>query len=340
VANQPRNAPAENADGLPTPDGPFTVGSFRTRLRSDHVHAALFYPAVDGTGSDDPGPYLYGFTEHALAAGESPAFKRGLHKLKGSARPRAVPLGSGAPWPAVILSPAYGESIEFSTTLAERLASHGFVVAAIATTEEEFAAADDDKTIARFSRLRIRRVTEVLDMMEQLAPVCGLVDTRRVAVGGHSLGGSEATLLAANDERIAAVFSLDGWHFVGTAPAPLLEVPALLVDASIHRAPESEAAVRWLQASPHAVAVGLLNAEHHSVTDLPACLFALPVDRAEVGSIGPAGTTDTSAIVLRFLTRALSRPARLASASDLVAGLPSTTSDPFGLDSGTATPRS
>jgi hypothetical protein len=156
------------------------------------------------------------------------------------------------------------------------------------------------------------------------------------------LGGSEAIFHDANDERIADVLTLDAWP---SATPPSLEVPALLVDAVVHRAPaDREDTVRWLQASPHAVAVGLLNAGHYDVTDWPAALFALPADRAEFdglfGSIGPVGTTDTSEIVLRFLTRALSRHARLASASDLVAGLPSTTSDPFGLDSGTAKPRS
>jgi dienelactone hydrolase len=261
-----------------------------------------------------------------------------------------VPLGGSRPWPAVILSPGYGSYIELSTSLAERLASHGFVVVAIATTLAEISSETSDPetfsspeeyaeheklTELSFSRKRMHRVREVLDLLEQLSPMHGLVDMRKIAVGGHSLAGTEAFRLAARDNRIAAVVDLDGWS--PDNPLSPVGVPALLVWAVDPTSRYNTSQVTYITKlkqyfkANHVVVVGLLNATHEDVTDLSAIVFPYNA-QLELGSIGPKATKITSTIVLRFLKAVFTVPSHNPTASELLAGLPSVTEDPLGLE--------
>jgi dienelactone hydrolase len=345
----------QSASLLPTPDGPYPIGVIKTHLRQDYVPAVVYYPSVNNTGSKDPIPYFFDSTRRDLEAEANATIN--LTMIKTAARPGAVPLGGSGPWPAVILSPGFGQEIELSTSLAEQLASHGFVVVAIATTRAEIATeltdpgttsepAEFAKQLSPFMPKRMRRVREVLDLLEQLSPMCGMVDMRKVAVGGHSLAGYEAFLLAARDKRIAAVVNLDGW--IGVTPPSPVRVPALLVTATPRNTSSQlfltadKRRTKYVKAS-HIVAVGLLNANHFDVTDLPAIVSVLPrslqlIVSGELGSIGVKATAITSTIVLRFLKAAFTGPGERASASELVAGLPSVTEDPLGLEKHSAAP--
>jgi dienelactone hydrolase len=296
----------------------------------------VYYPAVKYTGSKYPLPYFSDSAYLETASNINPTTNMSM--IKATARPGAVPLGGSSPWPAVILSPGYGVFIEFSTSLAEQLASHGFVVVAIATTLAEIVSETPDPDT---SRKRMDRVREVLDLLEQLSPMCGLVDMRKIAVGGHSLAGTEAFELAARDNRIAAVVDLDGWDPDGT-PSPV-SVPALLVWAINPDTPPDTSqfgtylaalkrASQYVKAN-HVVAVGLQYADHEGVTDIPAIASVLPKNyQPDLGSIGVNSTRITSTIVLRFLKAVFTVPSHNASASELLASLPSVTKDPLGFE--------
>ena len=283
-----------------------------------------YYPAQPDTGEGHR-PYID--TVAAASFGLSPEV---LNQIETTALVGATPASSTQLRPVVVLTPGFRSVIALSTSLAEQFASHGFVVIAAQTdvvTETSHQRATDDDRSKRFAQL-----ADILDGLGDpaLAALIGPLDLARVAVGGHSWAGSIAFNASLNDTRIAAVFDLDGSLFgaAGTTPP---EVPALLLVTL--GGPGPDAVLRALAPrSSNMVAVGLIEARHFDVTDAASIAPLLGTSPASLGlgSIGPAGTTDTSTIVLRFLDAALSSSPRLATGAELVDGLLAATADPFG----------
>ncbi len=304
---------------LPLPDGPFAVGVVDVPL----ANTVAYYPARPDSGVGHR-PYIDAVA--AAGFGRSPEV---LNQIETTALVGAAPASSTERRPVVVLTPGFRSVIALSTSLAEQLASHGFVVIAAQTdvvTETSHQRATDDDRSKRFAQL-----AGILDGLGDpvLAALVGPLDLARVAVGGHSWAGSIAFNTSLNDTRIAAVFDLDGSLFgaAGTTPP---EVPALLLVTLGGPGPDAVLRALTLR-SPRMVAVGLVGALHFDVTDAASIAPLLGASPASIGlgSIGPEGTTDTSTIVLRFLEAALSSSPRLATGAELVAGLPAATADPF-----------
>lgn len=130
----------------------------------------------------------------------------------------ALPTPRG--WPLVLLSPGMGNSRTTLTTLAEQLASKGFVVAVIDHAYEannvEFggrllpctACAGNPGVWAESAVDRARDVSFVLDDVLRHRPV--RVDRSRIGMAGHSAGGSATINALAADGRIKAGVSMDG----------------------------------------------------------------------------------------------------------------------------------
>ncbi len=192
-------------------------------------------------------------------------------------------------------------------------------------------------------RQRARQLVDVLDLLEEptTARLVGPIDLSRVAVGGHSYGGSAAFNASLADPRIAAVVDLDGslFHAAGSTPTT---VPSLLVMATIlqvarrpvepDEGPDLQLArltIEVARTNPNVVAVGLEGADHYDVTDVPVIAAALPPGLGAGGPIGPAGTRATSTLVRRFLVAALGTPARRPAAAELIEGLAAATAVPF-----------
>jgi hypothetical protein len=83
------------------------------------------------------------------------------------------------------------------------------------------------------------------------------------------------------------------------------------------------------------VSVGLLEATHYAVTDLPFIIeglaepFRTTARQQEGETSDPASTTTTNAIMLRFINAALAPSPKAVTAETLVKGLPKTTARPF-----------
>jgi predicted dienelactone hydrolase len=312
-----------------------------------------YYPAVTGTG--------HGLRSYASPAllGVYGATMDDFASIAPSAQILAEPLRDSGARPVVILAPGGGSFIELSTSLAEELASHGYVVIAVqpdVTADGILNPGDGDYSESEVNLLATStdqmRLTQISDAIELLSDplttdLVGPVDPARVAVGGHSYAGSIAFNASLTDPRIASVFDLDGTLF-GDASATAVSVPSLVVmtDLGAEIPPELvgepgvaeslEAAAlsnALLRIAPNTVSVGLLDADHFAVTDLPAILGSLPeplrtVAAEGAGGIGRDGTTSTNAIVLRFLDASLATEPRLPSPGELVDGLPGTTANP------------
>jgi len=215
--------------------------------------------------------------------------------------------------------PGWGLPMALSTTLAQDLASHGYVVIAIDPrpgTEDGNAMPSDPANPAR----RLDQVAAGIDFAtgKTIHKLAGPIDTTRIAVGGHSIAGAIAYQAAITDRRVHAVFDLDGWLH-GPALTTPVPVPALMINAS-GLEPNTSAIVAR---TPDAVTVQLAGATHGDVTDLPCIAPALGAiaSTLDLGTIGCTGTTTSSAIVRRFLDTVLDHRASTPSASRLSSNL-------------------
>ena len=185
-------------------EGSHAVGFRRWSASEVPTPLTVWYPALDGTdtGSDvDPSAgipavtvrYAYGISP--LDGGTTVA----LATYPGRAVPGAAPDHSGGPYPVVVLSPGFAMGAMSYGWLAEHLASHGFLVAAVHHAESL-----DPQNLWRATVDRPRDVSAALDTVLRESgpdgPLAGLVDLERTAVVGHSYGGYAA--LAAGGARL------------------------------------------------------------------------------------------------------------------------------------------
>lgn len=121
-----------------------------------------------------------------------------------------APVAAGT-WPLVVVSHCHECTAFSSATIAERLASHGFVVAAVEhdgntlwDQQDGTGAPLDTATLA----LRVGDVRVVLDELLAGALPGGTLDPARVGVFGHSFGAVTAGMVAMDDVRVRAAFAL------------------------------------------------------------------------------------------------------------------------------------
>ncbi|HEY8525690.1 MAG TPA: dienelactone hydrolase family protein [Acidimicrobiales bacterium] len=119
---------------------------------------------------------------------------------------------------AVIIAPGFTAGSEAYLTLAQRVASHGFVAFAI-----------DTNTRFDFPDSRGRQILAAVDWLTQRSSVRDRIDASRVAVSGHSMGGG-GTLAAANSRpSLRAAVALQPWHT--TKSWSRLQVPTMIIGA-------------------------------------------------------------------------------------------------------------
>ena len=304
---------------LPAPDGPFGVGVMDLPLPD----SIAYYPARVNTGT---GQHRY--LDPKLLPGLGVPVEM-FSTLTTTSRVGATPLPAGSPRPVVVLAPGFGSLIALSTSLAEHLASHGYVV--VAVQPDLAGEAADMMPNEAHGAARTSQIAASLDMIASpaFARLVGPVDQHRIALGGHSYAGSIAFNVSLHDRRVAAVFDLDGRLFAEAATTPT-KVPSLVVTST-----GGTADVQQLQDTVRAgrktVAVGLLGAQHYDLTDAPAIggLLRTTGISFDVGTIGAVATSNTSAIVQRFLDAVLNGERHVPTAASLLDGLPSTTDHAF-----------
>ncbi len=314
-------SPPADALALPQVDGPDGVGV----AASGFPDTVVYYPALAGTGH---GHYRYIVPPLAIAAGLDPAQ---MDRVVSNAQIDASFAPSPVPRPVLLLTPGWRSVIAFSTSLAEDLASHGYIV--LATQTDVAAEWSHPKSTSDDRNKRLRTIDEELDFLSgpALAARVGPIDLRRVAVGGHSYAGTVAFDASPSDHRIAATVDLDGSARGEAVRAPTTRPTLVLVTVDAGKVSDpvlGEYAAR----SPQVVSVGVTDALHMDITDaavIPGVL-GTSVFSTLIGPVGPLGTTDASTIVVRYLDSVLGATPRQPTANELVRSLPSTTADPFG----------
>ncbi|MGW4276501.1 alpha/beta hydrolase family protein, partial [Streptomyces seoulensis] len=303
------------------------------------VVVQLWYPARESPAGVRRAQYL-GRTEHeARTVSDALAREAGLPGFLVDGVPRAhthavfdAPVtGGGGRFPLVLFSPGSGGVRTQNTAWAEELASHGYVVAALdhpydsavvvlsdgrtirTRTTSTGDRAKDDESAAGWTAVRAADLRFVLTRLERLdrgetpGPLTGRLDTGRVAVTGHSMGGAAALQAARQDRRFDAVIDLDGYPH-GPA-SPVLHQPTLALTQAItpetdpRYLPRLTGALRRSTTTSYLLTVP--GAAHLTFMDGPLYLPPVP---SIVGSLGRAESPHVvAATTLAFLDATLRR---------------------------------
>ncbi|KAJ4262926.1 hypothetical protein NW762_006539 [Fusarium torreyae] len=149
-------------------------------------------------------------------------------------------------WPVVIFSPGFSSSRLLSSAQAQSLASHGNVVITIDHPYEaivvEFPDGDvvygftpdeagGERTEKAF-KVRVQDVSFLIDLISASSKLGGNIDakldTSKIFVYGHSLGGATSAQVALDDDRVLGGLDLDGQLF-GSVKEVGLDKPFFLI---------------------------------------------------------------------------------------------------------------
>ncbi|MBC8346567.1 MAG: dienelactone hydrolase family protein [Candidatus Marinimicrobia bacterium] len=160
-------------------------------------------------------------------------------------KPNPVP----APFPIIIISHGITGMRHIHTSLAEKLASHGYVVIApdhsydanltifpdgsIADYRSDITGDPDSVLIRRIQiNTRADDIRFIIDQLERIQsaelthPLNGYLNLDKIGLTGHSYGGGTSVLASLQDTRIRATSNLDGW---------MSPVPKTAIDAGLHQ---------------------------------------------------------------------------------------------------------
>jgi len=240
---------------LPAPTGPFAVGTTTLTLADPTrpephdpsvrrtVVVQLWYPASAPT---NPIAHYQRWREATLSTLYAPL----LHTHSHIDAPIA---SSHTQFPVLLFGPRWGGQRIQNTALAEDLASHGYVVAAVDHPYNAVRVVVNGHVIEGHEALegpggpsssaaaQIAFWNSTLDLwaadnhfvLDQLATLNSTrfhnaLDTNHAGAFGHSFGGAAAFRLLGLDPRVVSAVNLDGWTF--GALASRTSQPTLLID--------------------------------------------------------------------------------------------------------------
>ncbi|MFC8097207.1 alpha/beta hydrolase family protein [Streptomyces sp. NPDC057363] len=307
---------AVNRLELPAPAGPHPVGR-RTlhlvdRQRADpwvpeagarELMVSVSYPARRA-GSGAPAAYMTEGEARLLLEARGLTGVVPAETLAGTRTHARVGVAPArGRFPLVLLSPGFGMPRTTLTSLADDLASRGYVVASVDHAYESLATefpggrlpacvacdeADQRPELAGVVRGRADDLSFVIDELtdhRRAGSLARVIDSRRIGAAGHSIGGATAAATMAADRRVRAGLDLDGSFFVDDAGTGLGTRPFMMLGAANVHSPGSDITdwgdawdrmrgwKRWLTVE---------GAGHFSFTDFPwlGDRLGLPADPA------------------------------------------------------------
>ncbi|MER7754103.1 alpha/beta hydrolase [Kitasatospora sp. NPDC097643] len=295
-------APTRSFQGtLPAPTGRYAAGEDVIHLtdasRPDpwvpssgprQLTVTMVYPAVPGTGT--PAPYMTlaeaaGIIQHRKIPASSGVTPQTLSSVTTHAFDGARP--QRGKYPLVVLSPAYEDPRMTLTALATELASHGYVVALVGHTYEDFGetlangqtpscAICDDPARLDFDSVAASRALDESFVIDQLTHgntawrLAHLIDKHEIGTAGHSLGGAAAAATMIADPRVRAGVNMDGsFH-----PAPMpgqINRPLLMLGTADNHSPSSHDTSweqAWAALGGYKKWLTVAGADHFSFADL------------------------------------------------------------------------
>ena len=329
---------------LPSPTGPYLVGRRTLHLVDRHrtdpwvptagnreLMVTVSYPARSAGGL----PTAYMTDEEAQLLLEA----RGLggvvpHETVARARTHAYVGARPAPgrFPMVLLSPGFSMPRTTLTSIADDLASRGYVVASVDHAYESVGTAfpggrmltcvacKRDDTLeerAAVVRGRVKDMSFVISELtngRQAGALSHVIDPSRIGIGGHSIGGATAAATMATDRRVRAGVDLDGNFSLNPAAAGRGGRPFMMLGAESAHSP-SGGTTDWPEAWKHLSGwkrwLTVAGAGHFSFTDLPYLAGQLGLSDPAVSLSGERGWRITRDYVSAFFDlhlRGISQP--------------------------------
>lgn len=338
------------ARSLPAPTGPYAVGramydwtngGLPDPLAPEPGHARelsvwLWYPAERGTARREA-PYAPGAWADVHLSGPAGWFEGGFAAVRDHAVEPA-PIARGR-FPVVVLEPGLGLEALLYTTLAEDLASQGYLVAAVTPTYSADLTVLDGRVVEASRRgnpgdaMGEDRAAELVGVwatdaqfvaarvaaLDRTGPFAGHVEGSAVAYIGHSLGGAASLEACSQDPRCAGAVNMDGAVAGGVVRTGLAR-PVLLMGsqdscvtgwcsaAGGQGAVSRQDARRFLAASTGPLwDLEIRGTEHFDFSDYAAFYLAWPLSRlVPVGPLnGDRALQISDAYVSAFVGRAL-----------------------------------
>jgi hypothetical protein len=331
---------------LPAPAGPYAVG----RTAYDWVDAArpdpfalgtsrellvwVWYPAAPAPGAA-PAPYMSPAWAGLRASGVGALLYQRADRVHTHAVAGAPLAPARARYPVLILEPGLGRNPIDYTTLAEDLASRGYIVAGIFPTDSTDVLFPDGRVVRSVNAARDGMVPDqligvwagdvrfVLDRLATLNATtgerfAGHLDLDHLGVFGHSFGGATAAEFCRLDARCQAGADLDGTPYGAVARTGLPQ-PFLFIDGdedatgscNADCAAQRQGTATIVRSAPTGHFELIVSGAHHfNFTDLAVTFF--PLGRP-VGLIGPIdgarGLRITAAYLAAFFDRYLQQAA-------------------------------
>ncbi|MEU4410203.1 alpha/beta hydrolase [Streptosporangium sp. NPDC023963] len=252
-------------------------------LDARQLKVTLWYPTRQRDGHR--APYMTAKESELLLKGSNVASAPYdvLSKTRTNAVKDADPAGRGLP--LVVLSPGFTKPVSTLTSLAEDLASRGYVVAGIDHTHESHATTLSDGRVAeclacdsdtdpgfgaRVVQGRAADVSFVLDRLPSAWRHPGLIDRSRIAMAGQSIGGAGAVAAMIKDSRVRAGIDMDGTTYA-RIPTGGLARPFMFLGSREHVPGGRDTSWDrdWKRLTGWKRWLTLSDAEHQSFTDIP-----------------------------------------------------------------------
>ena len=236
---------------LPRPTGAFAVG--RASYTWDDLSGWLWYPGARGATAADYLPPAI----RAEWLRARPTFinflTRDLAKVRGHSAGDVAVSNAQPQYPVAILrAGGSGSALNFSS-LAEDLASHGYIVVGLdmrttANPEHCVGRDDEEECATKIMASFVDGIGRALYQLERInrddLRFAGTLDLARVGIFGHSFGGAQAAQFCAQDTRCRAGIDIDGRPF-GSVISTGIPVPFMFL-LSDHGTPDDAVSQRIL----------------------------------------------------------------------------------------------
>ncbi|MEW1844408.1 alpha/beta hydrolase [Nonomuraea angiospora] len=293
---------------LPAPTGAHPVGTTALHLkdtsrpdpwnldaRARELKVTLWYPAEQRGGQR--APYMTPKESELLLKGGriTGVPDDTLSRTRTNAVKDAEP--TGRELPLVVLSPGFTKPVNALTSLAEDLASRGYVVAGIDHTYESYATTLADGRVAECLACdsdadpgfgagvvagRAADVSFVLDQLPSAWDDAGRIDRSRIAMVGQSIGGAGAMAAMVKDPRVRAGIDMDGTTYA-RIPKGGFSRPFMFIGSPQHvpgGGGDNSWERDWKLLTGWKRWIVLTGADHQSFTDIPLLAGALGIKPA------------------------------------------------------------
>jgi predicted dienelactone hydrolase len=243
---------------LPPPRGPHRVGrmlaDWKDARRNRELMVFIWYPAADkATGRICE--YLPGKWGELNARNMLPIPARRLQEIQVHSLENAA-MADGR-MPLLILLPGMGRNPAHYTTIAEDLASFGYVVMGVAPTgsvrpvvfsdghvdegTEYDPSTDDLETAHQLIDVWAADADFALDHLQHDAKLAGHINFNRVGIFGHSFGGSAAAQVMELNTKFRQAAILDGTGITLVRTTTTIHRPLLVLEANVPMTPQWKA---------------------------------------------------------------------------------------------------